>query len=350
MATNVVRFVIVGCGRISRTHAKAIREVRGAELVAAVDGVHERAATLADEFQIDSSDDFQEMLARDSFDAVCVCTPTGEHAEIGILAASAGKHVLTEKPIDVTLESADRLIAECNSAGVCLGVISQYRFENGVQEAKRLIDEQRLGSPIIGNAAAKLYRTQEYYDSEPWRGTWKVDGGGAVMNQGVHDVDLLRWLMGPVTSIDARMTCTAAHTGIEVEDYIAALVEFASGARGVVEATTAMYPGFSERIEVVGTEGTLILDNRELVARDLKNELGETGPYGEYRGVTDWKPLSEPHAEGHEGHRRQIADFVDAIQSKRRPQITGEDGRNALEIILAMYESARTGTTVRLPL
>src|SRR5215469_4993885 len=200
------------------------------------------------------------LLARPDVDVVCVCVPSGLHAEVGIRAAKAGKHLVVEKPIDVTLEAADRLIAAARQAGVTLTVVSQHRFDPGIIEAKRLIDVGALGTLVLGEASTKWYRTQRYYDSAPWRGTWAMDGG-ALLNQGVHYVDLLRWCMGPVAEVTAVCT-TQAH----------AIVRFASGAVGTISATTAAYPGFPQRLEITGSEGTVTVEDGRLVRRALRGD------------------------------------------------------------------------------
>ena len=195
---------------------------------------------------------------------VCVCVPSGLHAEVGVRAAKAGKHLVVEKPIDVTLAAADRLIEAARTAGVALTVISQHRFDPGLIELKRLLGEGALGRLVLGEASTKWYRTQAYYDSAGWRGTWAMDGG-SLMNQGVHYVDLLRWCMGPVTEVTA-VCATQAHQ-IEVEDTALAIVRFGSGAVGTILSSTAAFPGFPQRLEITGTEGTVIIEDGQIVRR-----------------------------------------------------------------------------------
>ena len=195
---------------------------------------------------------------------VCVCVPSGLHAEVGVRAAKAGKHLVVEKPIDVTLAAADRLIEAARTAGVALTVISQHRFDPGLIELKRLLGEGALGRLVLGEASTKWYRTQAYYDSAGWRGTWAMDGG-SLMNQGVHYVDLLRWCMGPVTEVTA--VCTTQAHQIEAEDTALAIVRFGSGAVGTILSSTAAYPGFPQRLEITGTEGTVIIEDGRIVRR-----------------------------------------------------------------------------------
>jgi predicted dehydrogenase len=319
--------------------------------VAVADPTPERAHKVASEFGVEELTDVGELLARPDIDIVSVCVPSGAHAAVGMRVAAAGKHVVMEKPIEVTLEAADRLIAACKSNGVELAVISQHRWDPGVRELKELVDSGRLGRLVLGDAIVKWYRTQQYYDSSAWRGTWNLDGGGALMNQGVHYLDLLQWVMGPVEHVFAR-TRTSAHERIEVEDIAVAVLSFEGGAVGVVECATAVYPGLSERLEVTGTGGTVIVEEGELKVRELKDEKGETTPYGGKLAFTGGRGpgAARPADIAYRGHREQLADMIQAIESGRRPFIDGAEARKALEIILAIYESARTGLDVALPL
>ena len=351
MSDGLVGFAIVGCGVISPFHARAISDLPDARLVAVVDLHEERAAQRGAEFEVDHSTDLEEVLRRPDVDAVCICVPSGRHAEVAVRAAQAGKHLVVEKPIDVTLEAADRLIAACHANGVQLTVISQHRYDPGVRWLRELLDTGRLGRPIVGDAVIKWYRTQEYYDSGGWRGTWALDGGGCLMNQGVHYVDLLQWLMGPVDSVFARFS-TSAHQ-IEVEDVVVAALHFCSGALGSLEASTAVYPGLPERLEITGTGGTVIVEAGSLRVCELKDEKGETSPYGaKLRSAASAggeTGSADPAAISHYGHREQIREFLTAIATGREPMLTGEEGRKPLEIVLAVYESARTGREVHLP-
>ena len=339
-------FGIVGCGVIAPFHARALAELPNARLVAVADAVPERAEDLASQFGTEHLE-IDALLASPEVDIVCVCVPSGQHAAIGVRAAAAGKHVVTEKPIEVTLESADRLIAACRDNGVVLSVISQHRWDPGVLALKDLVASGRLGRLLLGDAIVKWYRTQEYYDSGSWRGTRSLDGGGALMNQGVHYVDLLQWVMGPVESVFAR-TGTLGHERIEVEDVAAAVLQFVSGALGVLECSTAVYPGFSERLEVTGTGGTAIVEAGEMTVRELKEEKGETSAYGGQ--AIAGRAASNPAAISYYGHREQLRDVLNAMEHGRPPAIGGEEARKPLEIILAVYESARRGEVTTLPL
>src|SRR5689334_3401841 len=257
-------FGIVGTGVIAALHAAAIRTLPGARLAAVTDVATGAAGTFAAARGCAAEPDLDALLARPDVHVVCVCVPSGLHAEIGVRAARAGKHLAVEKPVDVTLAAADRLIEAARDAGVALTVISQHRFDPGLIELKRLIGDGALGRLVLGEASTKWYRTQAYYDSADWRGTWAMDGG-SLMNQGVHYVDLLRWCMGPVTEVTA-VCATQAHQ-VEVEDTALALVRFASGAVGTIMSTTAAYPGFPQRLEITGTGGTVIVEDGRIVRR-----------------------------------------------------------------------------------
>jgi len=342
---------IAGCGVIASFHAGAIAGLPNARLRAVADVAAEAAQRRAAEFGVDAYTDLREMLRRPDIDVVSVCVPTGLHAEVGAQVAEAGKHVIVEKPIDVSLEAADRLIATCRRQGVKLAGISQHRFDPGVQAVRAALDAGRFGRLVLGDVIVKWYRTGEYYRSAGWRGTWELDGGGALMNQGVHWVDVLQWMMGPVDRVVAR--CSMIAHDIPVEDVALALLTFRSGALGMIEASTAVYPGLPERFEITGTGGTAVVEMGEVRIWEFKDEKGEVGPYGaKVRPGRRAEPATAagPAASQIAGHRIQIADFLQAITDDRDPLITGEEARKPLEIILAVYQSARTGREVALPL
>ncbi|HXK94821.1 MAG TPA: Gfo/Idh/MocA family oxidoreductase [bacterium] len=347
MPHREVRIGVVGMGFIGMFHCDAMRQVPEAHLVAVADTVQSPNLKKAEEkFNVMAYTDPDELLQRPDIDAVTLGTPSGLHMEIAVKAANAKKHVLTEKPIEVTLEKADRMIQACRRNGVKLGVISQRRWDRGMKELKQAVDSGALGKLILGEAYVKWYRTQQYYDSGQWRGTWELDGGGCLMNQGVHTVDCLQWVMGGVAEVTAQ-TALLAHEKIEVEDIAQALLKFKNGAVGTIIASTAVYPGMDERIEVSGTKGTMIMNKSDIVFRKI---MGEEEP-ADMGGKTErGSGAADPQAITNEGHVAQIQDFCQAIAENRDPMITGEDGRKPLEIILAVYQSARTGKPVKLPL
>jgi UDP-N-acetyl-2-amino-2-deoxyglucuronate dehydrogenase len=367
-----MRFALVGCGVIAPTHVRALLELAGrAELVVCSDVVPARAEALAAEFGIRAAP-YEDVLADPGIDAVTVCTPSGLHAEVGVPALLAGKHVVVEKPMEVSLEACDRLLAAQETSGTTLAVISQHRFDAASQAVKAAIDAGDLGRLVLAEARVPWYRTQEYYDSGDWRGTWAVDGGGALMNQGVHTLDLLRWTCGPVETVYAQAR-TAAHERIEVEDVVCATVTFANGAIGTVMASTSAYPGFPARLGVHGTRGGAVIEGDRLAAfatvdgavraTESANahalQVATGGTRAATRAVDEsvTKPVTtpvdgaatpaEPDVWG-QAHRAQLLDFVEAAEQGRRPLVDGVEGRQAVELVQAIYRSARTGAPVTL--
>ena len=334
-------FGIVGAGVIATTHAQAIVQVPGARLAAVTDTSLDSAKRLAEIQRCVAEPDLDTLLGRDDVDIVSVCVPSGLHAEVGVMAAAAGKHLIVEKPIDVTLEAADRLISAAGAAGVKLTVISQHRFDRGVLELRGLIQDGALGTLLLGEASTKWYRSQAYYDSGPWRGTWALDGG-SLMNQGVHYVDLLLACMGPVAEVTA-ITATLTHQ-IEVEDVALALLRFRSGAVGTIASSTSVYPGLAQRLEISGTRGTVVIEDGEIIIQGLADEPSQAHAQGGQSGGASTPDI------GIASHVAQIADLVEAIELDREPSATAQDGRAALEVVLAVYESARERRTVKLPL
>jgi predicted dehydrogenase len=279
------------------------------------------------------------LLARPDVDVVAVCVPSGLHAEVAVAAAAAGKHLVVEKPIDVTLAAADRLIGAAREAGVALTVISQHRFDPGLIELRRLLDDGALGRLVLGEASTKWYRSQAYYDSADWRGTWALDGG-SLMNQGVHYVDLLRWCMGPVTEVTALLR-TSSHQ-VEVEDVALAMLRFASGAVGTLVSSTAVYPGFAQRLEISGTGGSVGVEDGAIVYQGLRDEAEGPG------GAAATGASAPAGGLDMSSHAAQIADLLAAIETGRPPSVTADSARDALEIVCAVYQSAREGRPVAL--
>jgi len=344
-------FGIIGCGMISNFHAKAIADIRGAKLVACFDTVPAAADRLARETGCRAYHDLKKMLADDAVDVVTIGTPSGAHLEPALAAARAGKHIIVEKPLEITLKRCDKIIEACDKAGVVLSAIFPSRFHESSQLIKKAVDKGRFGKLTIGDAYVKWYRTQQYYDSGAWRGTWKLDGGGALMNQAIHSVDLLAWLMGPVTEITAH-TATLAHQRIEVEDVAMATLRFANGALGVIEATTAAYPGALKRIEIHGTTGSAVLEEEDITTWDFGRKTAQDAKLLErMRGKTETGGgAADPTAIGHHGHTAQFKDVLKAVKAGTQPLIDGPEGRRSVEIILAVYKAAETGRAVPLPL
>ena len=346
------RFGIVGCGVIAGFHAPAILEIPEARLVAAAEPVEDRRKEFAEKYNCDGVADYRELAARDDVDIICICTPSGAHLEPVVAAAEAGKHVIVEKPVEVTLERTDEVIRTCEKNGVKLGAIFPMRFNPVTRIVKTAIDEGRFGRLTIGDCYNKWWRSQEYYDSGGWRGTWKLDGGGACMNQSIHGVDLLQWFMGPVDSVCAFTDCLV-HERIEVEDTAVAAVRYKNGALGVIECTTSVHPGENRKIEIHGDQGTVIIDDAKVIKWQFAEERPEDAEIREKLGPVAEKAsgtASDPAAFSHVTHREQIKDFINALEQGTEPAIDGREGRKAIEIIIAIYQSARTGAPVRLPL
>ena len=340
---------IVGCGMIANFHAGAIADAEGCHLVACTDFKPELATAFAEKHGCRAYATLDEMLADPEVGAVTICSPSGAHRDPAVAAANAGKHLVVEKPLEVTTEKCDEIIAAVEKAGVKLAVTFQSRFHESSRLIKQAVDEGRFGKVTMGDAYVKWYRSQEYYDSGAWRGTWALDGGGALMNQAIHSVDLLLWFMGPVAEISA-MTGTLTHERIEVEDVAVANLKFASGALGVIEATTTAFPGALKRIEVCGAKGTAVLEEEDIHTWQFEEETDEDEQIRKtMAGKTDTGGgASDPSAISHHGHTMVFEDFIRAINNDTSPLTDGPEGRRSVEVICAIYESARTGQIVKL--
>jgi len=362
MQDGSLRFALVGCGSIAPTHANALAALHGdgARLVACADSVPHRAELFAQQFGLEARS-FEAVLDDPAIDAVTVCVPSGLHAALGVRALRAGKHVVVEKPMDVSLPACDALLAASRESGRTLGVISQHRFDAASRTVKDAVEAGALGDLVYAEARVPWYRTQVYYDSGDWRGTWGLDGGGALMNQGVHTADLLRWLAGPVESVYAQAR-TLAHARIEVEDVLAATLSLENGAVATLTASTALFPGFPARLALHGAEGSAIIEGDTLHTLTTRNgpagggelaqahavQVAQGGTQAASASVGALGAASDPAAVWGEAHRAQLADFVDCCRTGRRPAVDGEEGRKAVELVLAVYQSARTGEVVRL--
>ena len=346
-----IGFGIIGCGMISRFHAKAVADLKGAKVVACFDSFTAAADKLGAEIGCQVYHDLDAMLADSRVDVVMICTPSGVHMEPAVAAAKAGKHIIVEKPLDITLKRCDAMIAAAQKAGVVLSTIFPSRFHQSSQLLKKAIDGGRFGRLTMGDAYVKWFRTQEYYDSGAWRGTWALDGGGALMNQAVHSVDLLLWLMGPAVEVSAY-TATLAHQRIEVEDVAVATVKFASGALGVIEASTATWPGELKRIEISGDAGSAVLREEDLAVWKFAKETKADEKIRQQMAnrTQTGGGAADPKAIGHHGHMLQFQDVLNAIKKGTQPLIDGPEGRRAVELILAIYKSAESGKPVKLPL
>jgi predicted dehydrogenase len=331
------RLALVGAGNISGTHARAAATLPGVEVAAVCGRSIAKAARLASLHGAKAYDDYAAVLGHPGLDAVVLGSPSGLHAEQGIAAARRGLHVLTEKPIDVTVERADALIETARAARVALGVLFQDRAQPSLLRLRDALVSGRLGRPLLASARVKWYRTPEYYAGSSWRGTWALDGGGALMNQGIHTIDLLGWLLGPVRRVLAQ-TATLAHD-IEVEDTALAVLEFASGARATYEATTIAYPGYARRLEITAERGTVTVEHGRVVAADLRDGSDDLvdAAAGSVGGA------STAVVSDVSGHATLMADFVAAARDGRPPMCDGIEARRSMAIAAAIYDSARTG-------
>ena len=336
-------WAIIGCGMIAKFHARAIAEMKGSNLVA----VHSRSIDKANEFAIafgaTAYDDLAKMLSNPAIDVVTICTPSGAHLEPCVAAARAGKHVLVEKPLEVTTARCDRLIDSCSRAGVQLGTIFPSRFHKSAQLLKTAVEQNRFGTVSLAAAYVKWFRSQAYYDSGNWRGTWKLDGGGSLMNQAIHSVDLLLWFMGPVKSVSA-MCALRAHERIEVEDAATAIVEFESGALGTIEATTAAYPGSLKRIEIAGSHGSATLEEEAITQWSfVKPHKNDAKIVEQMTTNLTGGGASDPAAIGHKAHRDLFVNFLSGIKKGTPSTIDGHEGRKSVELISSIYKSAKSG-------
>ena len=345
-------FALVGCGMIARFHARALAEVPGARVAALVSRNLDNAKKLAADLGLDcpAYTGLAAALARPDVRAVIVTTPSGAHLEPAVAAANAGKHVVVEKPLEITAERCDRIIEACDKNGVRLCTIFPSRFGDANRALKAAVDGGRFGRLTLAETTCKWWRSQEYYDQGGWKGTQALDGGGALMNQAIHNVDLLLWLMGPVTHVTGFIA-TLAHERIEVEDTAVACLRFANGALGVIQATTSVHPGLPKTIAVHGDRGTAVIEQDDVLRWDFTPETADDRAVKERfaRRVGASGGASDPAAISHQGHARQLADFVHAIRTGGAPLVDGREGRRSVEVIRAVYHSARTGETVSFP-
>ncbi len=345
MSREAVGFGIVGCGVVADYHIGGVLETEGAKLVAIADVVEERAREVGEKHGVSWYTDYKEMLKSPEIDVVCITTPSGIRIPIATDTAAAGKHLIIEKPIDITLEKTDRIIEAAGNAGVHLMCIFQLRYGEAIGKVREAVQDGKLGQIVLGDAYIKWFRPQEYYDSAGWRGTWDMEGGGALMTQGIHTVDLLQWIMGPVKRVSARMG-SLVHD-VEVEDTVVATIEYESGSLGVIEATTASHPGMPAKLEFSGSKGTVVVEADQITSWDVEGEALEVGG----RDTTDIaKAASDSKTFGTEGHKAQISEMVQLVREGGTPKVDGPEGRKAVELILAIYESARKGESVELPL
>lgn len=337
-----IGFGIVGCGVISKWHIAAINEIEDAELIGVYDSFADGARRLGEEYSCRVFDTYEDMLSCDEIDAVNICTPSGTHASLAIHAANHGKNIVVEKPMAITKEQITDLIDAVEKNGVKATVISQLRFRESVQKLKTSIDNGDLGKLLVGDIYMKYFRSQEYYDSGAWRGTVAMDGGGALMNQGIHGIDLLQYLVGPVCSV-MSMCKTVAHD-IEVEDVANVIVEFQNGALGVIQGTTCVEPGYPRIIQISGTNGTVELTEDVITTWDVSGDVSFNGDkvFNGNEGFRNHMSLES------DSHVAQIKDFIEAIRDNRKPLVDVYEAKKPIEIILAAYESSISGKKILL--
>lgn len=333
---------IIGTGAIALKHAQAIAELEGAELSGLFNPNPRSAEAARSRFSAPVFSDMEEFLAIEGLDIVCICTPSGMHLEPGLAAIQAGKHLVVEKPIEINTDRADELIDGAAKNGVKLAVIFQNRFSPDYQKLKKAVDAGVFGRLLMGNAYVNWFRNDAYYSTSAWKGTLKADGGGALINQGIHTIDLLLDLMGDVKNVYGQVQTTLYP--IEGEDLGAALVNFQNGALGNITAATALYPGYPERIEVFGTEGSAILEGGKLTAWNIKDqpplELSSASASG--------SGSSDPNAIGIQLHLDQWRLFLEALETDQPVIVDGKTARKSVELICAIYESSRLGKALAL--
>ncbi len=340
-------FGIVGAGLIADFHARAIGDIANAKLVGVCDKMPEKAKALADKHGVEAFDTYQDMLASDKIDVVTIATPSGFHMEPTVDAAKAGKHVICEKPLEITLERIDAMVEAHKKAGTRLGGIFPYRFNDGMKPLRNAIESGRFGTVTYASIYVPWWRTDEYY-TDSWHGTWKLDGGGALMNQSIHMIDMLCDLMPPIESLQAY-TATLGHPQIETEDTATAVLKYSNGALGVIYGTTASFPGQFRRFEITGTKGTVIMVEDSFTTWQFADETPEDEQvrkqFGEIEGGGG---VSDPAAISYQNHTRNFQAFLDALESGEDFWIDGLEARKAVEVILAIYKSAKEQKPVKL--
>ncbi len=331
-----LNFAIIGCGRIAPRHAQALQglsDSHGAKLVAACDLIDSRVQHFTKTYGGDAYDDYRAIFERKDVDVVSICLPSGLHAKVGIEAAQAGKHVLVEKPIALTVEDADALISACENAGVTMGVVLQNRFNPPMRDLRALVDSGALGRLLLGSATVRWYRPQEYYE-DGWHGTWAMDGG-ALMNQSIHHIDALQWLMGDVQSVYAY-TGTLAHQ-MEAEDVGVAVVKFKSGALATIEGSTVTYPENLEgSVALFGEKGSVKVGGTALNRKVIWKVAGQLE---HEREILTREAVDPPSVYGY-SHREQIAEMIEAVWENRAPLTHGREARRSLALVRAIYQSS----------
>jgi predicted dehydrogenase len=335
MKKKILNFGIIGTGDIASHHAKSIQELESCRLVAVCSSTDARAIEASKKFGVPAYSNIDDFLLKEDLDVVSVCTHSGNHMEPILAAAMAGKHIITEKPLEVSLERANRIISVCRLQGVKLSVIFQNRFNLDYLQLKQIVQKGSLGKLILGNAYIKWYRQEDYYNKSNWRGTHKGDGGGALINQGIHTIDLLLDIMQDVQNVFGQVK-TMVHD-IEGEDIGIALLNFKNGAMGTIEGGTSLYPGYEERLEIFGEYGSIIYEGGKIVNCDYKGKKDAAIDPPKFSS----SGASDPMSVDYRLHKIQIEEMVDAIYNDREPLVNGETAIKSLELISAIYESSK---------
>lgn len=328
-----VKYGIIGCGMIAPRHAEAVLKVKNAELAAVCDIIEERALNFAKHYGVkDCYTDYHELIARDDIDIVSICVPSGARRDIVVDAAKKHKHVLSEKPLEITKERMADMINACNENGVLLGGVFQRRTMKAAVYTRKLVQEGKLGKIVMANVYVKHVRTQDYYNSAGWRGTWALDGGGCLMNQGIHGIDLVQWMVGDIESVMAYADHLVRN--IEVEDTAVAAMKYKNGAFGVIQGATSIYGPEEIMFEIHGEKGTIAFGDNGFVKFNVEGVENELAPLG--AEVTKYD------------HYELVKDMTEAAINNREPMVPGNEARKAVDLILAIYESAKTGKMVKI--
>ena len=342
-------FGIIGTGDIAAVHARAIGSIMNAHLAGVTDLVRDKAIAFGKQFNCITFDSVSALVNSPEIEIVCICTPSGTHMEPALEAINAGKHCVIEKPLEVTMRRCEAIISAAKEKNVLVAGIFPMRFLDINRELKKAVNGGRFGKMILGDVYVKWFRNQGYYDQVKWRSDFRISGGGAIMNQAIHSIDLLRWIMGDIAEVNA-FSATLGHDRLDVEDTAVASLRFANGALGIIEASTAVFPGSYKRMEILGTCGSAVIEEEKIIKWEFVNETDRDREIKAHfleenikgGGVSDPKTISDT------GHIRQISDMVEAIETGRPPLVDAEEAAKAVELIEAIYKSARTGRKIAL--
>jgi len=340
MMMKQLNIAFIGCSQIARTHLMALKEIPEANICGVWNRTPARMAEFADKYQVKTYPDYQAVLNDPMVDAVLITLAPGLHVDYALQAAAAGKHIILEKPMDIDVAKCFRLIEACRKNKLGLAVIYQNRYTVAARKVKEALDQGVLGKVFLADAYVKWYRSPEYYKSGQWRGTWEMEGGGALINQAIHTIDLVQWFMGGAVSVQG-MIRTASHA-IQTEDLGIAVVEYANGAIGVIEGSTAITPGYKERVELHGTKGSIILEGGNIKEWKVEGCREEEWVTPEKVSYGDTKSPAISYV----NHKTQLEEIVRAFIEGRDPQVTGEEGVKSLQIVCGIYESSRTGQRI----